>query len=489
MKNLKVILSLAICLAMVLSFTACSGETTTSSEEWEEWEEVVSADATTNSDGASNSDETSNDSQGVSASTSDAFINSLKGLEVNIYTYRSERPTRGTASGDRYFAILSKVAKKYGCTINYKTEGMEGLQSSILSGKPLANVISIQDYNFMSWLNSGVAADLTKAMSDTGITLKEKHYNSEITNLFNLNGKQYAFSSDIYEPFMLLYNKRLIQEAGITDPITLYEQGNWNFAKLEEYLKKLRTTSADGTEIVAGLKSTAMDPIAEYIVTSNGGSFVKLENGKIKSNLNDSKVKEALGYLSKWSNESLISGAGSNWKDGMKDFAAAKASMVLITKYGLDVLGEYNMKDAVGMVPFPYGPSATDKKGTTYMQFFPTIIPKSEEKNASKILFVMNEVYKECYAVREDDFYDNYRALIRDNASYNIFKSYSLGEKAPKMSYSYIAGILWGDYTGLSSLIRKVSGGTAVETAINSYSDSITTGLNDQWAKWSVTGK
>ena len=52
----------------------------------------------------------------VGGDKNNAFLNSLKGFEINIYTQRAEIPTRGTAAGDRYYAILAKVAKNMDVT-------------------------------------------------------------------------------------------------------------------------------------------------------------------------------------------------------------------------------------------------------------------------------------------------------------------------------------------------------------------------------------
>ena len=503
MKKLNSLLSLVLCIAMLLAVAGCNSkkpqEAISSDDEDDDWEVIVNEYDTTGengndaSGGQSGNKTTTPSNGGSAAATANAknkdFLASLKGLEINIYTQMSEKPTRGTTSGDKYFAVLNKVSKQYGVKINYLSETPGGLQQSILSGKPLANVIGIQDYNFASWLNVGTAADLTKAMKETGITFTEKWYNQDTRKISNLNNKQYAFTSDIYAPSMIVYNKRMIQEAGLTDPIKLYNEGKWNFDEFTRYLKKLNKESSDGTTLIYGLNASTVNSLAAYVMGMNGVDSVIVKDGKMVNNVTNQKAKNALSYIGKWRTVDKVINYYANWKDAFTTFSQGKAAMVFGTKYAFDNIAEYGMKDAVGVVPFPYGPNASAKTEYIYEQLFLNIIPKSEEKNATKILFVMNEIYKELYSLREDNFKSDYRALIRDNTSYELFKNYSLGNKKLKFSNYLISGIIWGDYQAMTNLMNSVSTGNAVETAVGTYSSAITTALNEVWGKWEITGK
>lgn len=502
MKKIKVGVALLLSIAVCAGMTGCRRTVVITSSEMVGANEYTSDSEYSSSDAEASSGSTQSPGSKVTVSggantataTNKNFLNSLKNFEITIYTEQQEKPTRGTTSGDRYFAIINKVAKKYGLTINAFPENvtLNALQTSILSGKALANVISLRDYNLMSWLNAGVAADLNTAMKETGIDFKSELYNQDIRKFANLNNKQYAFLSGINDVYMIVYNKRLIQEAGLEDPINLYNNGQWTYDKLQEYLKRLTKRSSDGSILIDGLQTTTPNIMIESLVTMNGGSVIKADaaSGKLKSDLNSTKTKEALQYGYNWYNtDDTVSNSGSDWSACMKNFAQAKTAMVLATKYVFETIKEYNLSDAVGVVPFPKGPSNTSGDTLSYCQVFPTIIPKTEEANAGKILFVMNEVYKQLYNVREQDFSDNYRALIRDNASYNIFKEYSLGTKPLQLSYYQLAGITIGDFKALFNFSTAIATGTAVTTAINTYNTSIETALSEVWSKWRITGK
>lgn len=495
MKKTKRLLSLVICLAIIFVFAGCGNGQTASQPDisGEEWETtVIEGDATVtggNDKVVSGSGAVQGDSDVTAALAKNKdFLNSLKGLEINIYTQQQEKPTRGTTTGDRYFAILSKVAKQYDVTINYLEKSPGDLQQSILAGKPAANVIGVQDYNFISWLNAGVAADLTGAMKKTGISFKESWYNPDATKIGNLNNKQYAFNADTYEPYMLMYNKRLLQENGLSDPIGLYNSDEWSFDRLDEYLSKLTKKSSDGNVLIYGMSCTGTPMLGSMLIGMNGTDIITSKDGKLESNINDSKVKRALSYLQEWYYTDRRVTSTVNWQDAFNYFSSGKSAMVLGSKYVFDNMNENNMTDAVGVVPFPYGPDASASTPYSYVQVFMNIIPKSEEKNADKILFIMNEVYKQQYAVRNDDFADSYRTLIRDNDSYNIFKDYSLGTKQMKLSNFNISGLVYEEKDILMNLCLKISTGTAVETTVQTYSSSLETNLDEVWGKWTITG-
>lgn len=495
MKKAKSLLAIILCLAMLFTFAGCGEQQTVSTftETEDEWETEVIEGEENITGGEQGEMINTTVSQGDSATTAalaknKEFLKSLKGLEINIVTMQSEKPLRGTRSGDRYFSILDKVAKQYGVTINYLNKFPGDLQQSILAGNPSANVIGIQDYQYASWLNAGVAADLSSAMQKTGITFKESWYKPSATMFGNLNGKQYAFNADIYEPHMLIYNKRMIQESGLKDPIDLYASGDWTFDRLVEYLNKLTKKSADGKVIINGLGLPNASILAAFLIGMNGEDVFKIQNGEFVSNVTSTKVKNALQYLAKFYYVDKVAAGTANWSESYTNFSKGKTAMVLATKYIFDNMYENNMTDAVGVVPFPYGPDASSKTKYMYNQLFLNVIPKSEQKNADKILFIMNEVYKQQYLVREDDFMDSYRTLIRDNKSYNVFKDFSLGNEEMRFSYYNISGLVYGKYEDLRNLAGDVCNGTAVETAIKANTAMIDTNIAEQWGKWKIAG-
>ena len=490
MKIAKSLLTLILCLAMTMTFTACkkSGDGQTS-DEWEYYsvyEDVPGGKTENSSNNSSQQSDTGkntiNDNGGNVSSSNVAntnnkdFINSLKGLEITIWTQQQEKPTRGTLSGDKYYAVLDRVAKKYGVTINAHPSGIsdESLQTSILAGKPQANVISIQDFSLASWLNAGTVAELDTAMEETGIDFTSEIYDQNVRKFTNLNGKQYAFHSDLVDVSLLIYNKRLVQEAGLMDPYELYLNGQWTLDKLTEYLKKLTKTSNDGTVLVRGMQSSAPAGLIGML----SPSIFTLENGNFVFNGSDLKVQKNLMYITQWyKNDQSVSSAA-NWREPYINFAQGKTAMVCSTKFAFNYMVENNMTDAVSCVPFPH-------TGTyTYQQIFSTIIPKCSQKDASKILFVMNEVYEELYKIREERFDNEFKSLIRDKNSYQLFKDYSLGNKKCDLTYTRLSGVMFDPYPQMQTLGNNLAGGMAVSTSVNSLSQSINASLKEQWGKW-----
>lgn len=420
---------------------------------------------------------TSTTKKGQAASNGD-FVASLKGLEINIWEMRGEKMERGTTSGDRYYAILNKIGKKYGCTITYKPKTEGDLKTSILSGKPEANVISIQDYVFPAWLTAGVCADLDSAMAQTGIDFSSPWYDKDITAFCNFNGKQNCWNATIREPYMITYNKRMVQEARLADPYSLYEKGQWTYDKLAEYMEKLTKKSASGEVLTNGFMVSTSVSLLMHCIINNGTSAIKVSNGRLVSNLKDKKVTGALEGFRKMSH---LTSSGSKWDDAMIYFAQGKAAMCFATKYVFSTINTYGMTDAVGVVPFPMGPDAGKNAKYGVYQTFPTFIAKTDEKDAAKILYVMDEVYKEHYSYRDQDFYDDFRALIRDNKAYETFKSFSLDASKTELKYDSLAGIVWPPAPQAYFNLATSLGTNAVSTAVNTNDKAFNTGLNDVW--------
>ena len=55
---------------------------------------------------------------------------------------------------------------------------------------------------------------------------------------YMLGDDYYALSLGAYSPVEMIYNKKLISEAGLTDPIELYKKGEWTWEKTNNIIKK-----------------------------------------------------------------------------------------------------------------------------------------------------------------------------------------------------------------------------------------------------------
>lgn len=414
----------------------------------------------------------------------DKFIKSLKGTQVKIFTMREEKPERGTTSGDRYYSVLKKVAKKYGASIDTVDVDVSGLMTSILSGKPTANVISVNDYSLYGYLKSNAAANLNDAMKTTGITFREEWYNQDGRKLLNISNKQYGWISDITSPYFIFYNKRLVQAQGLEDPFKVYQKGNWSYDTFYNYATKLNAKATDGSVISRGLGIADWVVLATQLTYRNNGSIYDIKGGKMVINTDSPNTMNGLSFTSKLIQSGAVAAGGpSGWNQQFVNFAKGSVAMILSTKYIVSVMNDQNMTDAVGIVPLPYGPDAGKNAKIAYDQLYATIIPKPCANEAAKILYLMNEVNQENYKNRKKDFESDYRAVIRDTAAYNLFSDCSLKDNDAAAKFDMISGT----YSILNEFSGILESGTAAE-AVNSFKGAMKSGVSDNWGSITFTG-
>ncbi len=514
MKNTRVIKTAAflLCLLLIFSAVGCkkSPGKTDEISEWsyyEDYEDVPSGetsntesktDGSSGTNSGSGSDKTGGgktDSAGKSGgkTMSREFLNSLKGMTINITDlYKDDIPQKGTAIGNMYFANLNKVASKYGVTINYKVTNLDqaALQASFLAGNPEVDVFTCQDYYFPSYITSGACADLTSAMKTLGLNLKEDWYDSNVTSLYNINNKQYAYANGTRDVLMIAYNKRIISEHGLTDPYTLYEKGQWNYDKLAQYAETILTKSKDGSTQVWGFMAPSAQTLFEMLAYNNGGALINIKNGKFDIGcMSDSKTIQALNYFHDWYVGNKIIEIGmTTWQEPYDTFIAGKIGMFLTGDYLFSRIQEKGgMSDTIGIVPFPKGPSGS-KTNEAYMNCWPTAIVKSREKDAAKYLYIMNEFYKLQYEQQATYCKTKYGSVIRDTKAYQAY--YKRLTNAVKMDLTYMkaSGTIFedGGYMGFTMAI--FANNQTPSAAVSAYKGVIPNVIKDIWGNSKFTG-
>lgn len=115
---------------------------------------------------------------------------------------------------------------------------------------------------------------------------------------YMLGDNYYALSLGAYSPVEMIYNKKLIREAGLTDPIELYKQGQWTWEKYEEYIAQISGDSnGDGLVDIFGSDQHLM---SHCYLTSMGTGITKIVEGKITLDPIQGKSYETLGtFLNK----------------------------------------------------------------------------------------------------------------------------------------------------------------------------------------------
>ena len=133
------------------------------------------------------------------------------------------------------------------------------------------------------------------------VNFEDLLWKDEVSTMSNykIGDNYYALSLGAYSPVEMVYNKKLIKDAGLTDPIELYKKGEWTWNKLEEYVEKLSgDVNGDYINDVFGVDH---HPMAHCYFTSLGTGVTQITDGKVSLDPVKGKNFELLGeFLNKF---------------------------------------------------------------------------------------------------------------------------------------------------------------------------------------------
>lgn len=182
----------------------------------------------------------------------------------------------------------------------------------------------------------------------------------DVMDKFMWGGKNWCAIPDISLQYVLFYRRSVCEDAGLSDPKTLYDNGEWTwdaFLDMADTFQK----SGDSKFVIDGWN------IADYFMGTTGVAMIEIDDsGKLKSNLNDPAIERAMNFVETLAKQDYrypwdLNGYSTNfraWMNGDTLFYAdgywcyQEATMQkAIAKYGW-------ADDDVFFVPFPRDPSA-----------------------------------------------------------------------------------------------------------------------------------
>jgi multiple sugar transport system substrate-binding protein len=183
----------------------------------------------------------------------------------------------------------------------------------------------------------------------------------DIIELFKWGGKNYTAITELNNSSALLYYRQsVVQEAGLTDPYDLWQQNNWTWDTFRQMVQDFSVP-----ETKWGIIGYYID---EAAILSTGVGLISIEDGKLKSNMDDSRIERAMDFLQSLATndfrfpyhirtEFQISPAPFRggevlfWNDGPWQF---QETLTHISE------AEQWADDEIGIVPFPRDPQASE---------------------------------------------------------------------------------------------------------------------------------
>ena len=118
----------------------------------------------------------------------------------------------------------------------------------------------------------------------------------DVMDQFMWGGKNWCAITDINLNYILWYRKTIIDEAGLEDPLQLYRDGNWTWDKFLEMADAFQN-SGESKYVIDGWN------VPDGFLATTGVPLVSIEDGKLKSNLNDPAVERCMQFIEKLASE------------------------------------------------------------------------------------------------------------------------------------------------------------------------------------------
>jgi ABC-type glycerol-3-phosphate transport system substrate-binding protein len=145
---------------------------------------------------------------------------------------------------------------------------------------------------YYPWADANMLVDMQPYLNESGV-LQRILPGLVQSKLYK--GKLYSAPTTV-DPFLTAFDVRMFAEAGIADPYTMSQQGNWNWETGLAAAKKLTRRTADGVVTQWGWApgNNSDWSWASYIV-ANGGSLLSPDNRTVQ--FNQPKAIEAMDWI------------------------------------------------------------------------------------------------------------------------------------------------------------------------------------------------
>lgn len=324
MKKLKCVLAGLLSVSMLLTATACGGDTTEDNSHYKSEDEVT----------LSAPEEVDGPDVDISGQT----IYWLGTYDLNPKN-NQDRSVALTLFEDVYGGKVEWIQ----CTSDDK---FDVLTNRILGGDPV-------DMFAYEWdaLPNGVYKDQYQPLDDY-LDLEDEVWADmrDVIDMYEYNGKHYVVPYAISDPLLITYSRAMCEENGLDDPYELYQDGEWDWNTFMDMMKTF-VAAGDGTTQRYGIAGW----FGQAVVQSTGQTIVKFDGTQFTNNIYDPQIEAAETLMEEMRSLNLYD---ATWYSCFPD-----AGNILF--YGMAdwSLAESNAKNPdadIMVVPFPKDPEADD---------------------------------------------------------------------------------------------------------------------------------
>lgn len=364
MKNLKRLLAGCMAVMMTFAFTACTK-------------------------GESDGDSSSKKDQ-VAVAEAENIESIPDGAETELI-YMGVGDLNPTANGEKSVGLTLFESKGGSITWSRVTSSNQytKLGAAVTSGKDVPDLFNYTALAVPSQVIQGFYQPLDEIINfDDAMWSGIK----DTADQFVIDGKHYVAPFSYAPLSLLFYNRKLITESGLEDPIDLYDAGEWDYDALDELMSDY-CKGASGDEERYGINGY----YAPSYVQQTGETIITTEdNVTYKSNLDSAKIAAAEERLADWLKQGYVL---SGW---IGDATTAFQQNLLFYAMGEWAAIDTHTpteSDDWGVVPFPSDPTYEGEMTISSAKMSDDSVlwvKGSEKKDAVKTFY-------ECYRVAQTD--------------------------------------------------------------------------------------
>ncbi|MGM0879925.1 MAG: ABC transporter substrate-binding protein [Bacillota bacterium] len=265
----------------------------------------------------------------------------------------------------------------------------------------------------------------------------------ESNDFMRWDNQIYNLTSKFHNLGVIYYNKRMVEEAGLEDPMSLQAKGQWTWDALKEYAVTMtQDNNRDGVVDVHGL-GISNDFIAATVI-STGEDFVNYENGKFVNNLRSPAIKDAMDYIYSLGEKGANVVSTENYEE---TFPAGKVAMTFANEWkGWVHFKDMWNADGLGVVPFPKYPNADQQYQAALADHYWVLKNAKNPEGAGA--FMTAKFYDDKLNVAPDRPKDPKEAAVKDLMEWGVGTKeaaeaiYSIPQELPsKLVTSWFIGI------------------------------------------------
>lgn len=444
MNKIKRVLMGVTAVAMSLSFAACSNSST---EEESSQEDVVKV---------SNAENIAPIAEG----------------EENTLTWMANydlNPSRGAEKSVGLNLFEQKGGKIEWSRVTSSNQYTK-LGAAVTSGKDVPDLFVYSALAFPCQVIQGFYQPLDDIIDfDTPLWKDVK----DTADQYSLAGKHYVAPIEYYPSTYIFYDKDVISENGLDDPIDLYDEGKWDFDAMDELMSEYVKAAPSGEERY-GINGF----YAPQFVQQTGETLVMTDdNVTYRSNLDSAKIAKAEERLYNWRKQGYVE---VNWIQNAGEAFNKNILFYAMGDWAATGTGGPTKNDNWGIVPMPADPDYEGDKPITSASMNSFMWVKGSEKTDAVRAFY------ECYRVAQTDtdYLKNAKDKWLEDNPYWTEEDYDLMKEVSNPNNNLM---IFEPSYGVSALMGDDNSGFMAGQSLTNWLYRSTSGIDEQGETYTWT--